>query len=62
MSVGVKEYPPVKNPQSPVEYPEGTEYVEPQVVYDPELVKELSGMWMSIYPPPAPKVGPWLEQ
>jgi len=47
MSVGVKEYPPVKNPQLPAEYPEGTEYVWPQAVDDPELLKELSDMWMS---------------
>ena len=30
MSVGVKYRPPVKNPQYPAEYPEGTEYVSPQ--------------------------------
>jgi len=44
MSVGVKWLPPVKNPHQPAEYPEGTEYVDPQVVYDPELLKELSDM------------------
>jgi len=56
MSVGVKEDRPVKNsPQSPAEYPEGTEYVWPQEIYDPELLKALSDMWMSWLPP---KVGP----
>jgi len=62
MSVGVKYKPPVKNPQLPAEYPEGTEYVEPQAVqavHDPELLKELFAMKMS---PPPPKVGPQLEQ
>jgi len=44
MSVGVKEYPPVKNPQLPAVYPERTEYVEPQLVYDCELPIELSDM------------------
>ena len=44
MSVGVKYWPPVKNPQLPAEYPEGTEYVEPQLVYEFELLKELSVM------------------
>ena len=46
MSVGVKWCPPVKNPQLPDEYPEGREYVWPQVVYDPEFPIELSDMWM----------------
>jgi len=44
MSVGVKYRPPVKNPQLPIEYPVGTEYVLPQVAYDPELLIELSDM------------------
>ena len=44
MSVGVKYWPPVKKPQLPAEYPEGTEYVLPQEVYDPALLKALSDM------------------
>jgi len=44
MSVGVKCKPPVKNPQLPTEYPEGTEYVLPQAVRDRELLKELFAM------------------
>ena len=47
MSVGVKEEPPVKNPQSPAEDPVGTEYVWPQLAYDAEWMKELSSMKMS---------------
>ena len=57
MSVGVKLRPPVKNPQLPAEYPEGTEYVPPQEVYDPELLKALSDMRMSFE---IPKTGPKL--
>ena len=34
MLEGVKGKAPVKNPQSPTEYPGGTEYVEPHVVYE----------------------------
>ena len=55
MSVGVKCKPPVKKPQLPYEYPEGTEYVWPHLAYDTELPKALSDMWMSW---PLPKVGP----
>ena len=41
MSVGLKLLAPVKNLQLPAEYPEGTEYVWPQAVNDPELLKAL---------------------
>ena len=34
MSEGMKNKAPVKNPQSPAEYPGGAEYVEPHLVYE----------------------------
>ena len=46
MSEGVKCKAPVKNPQSPAEYPGGTEYVEPHLVYElvDWLIEGLSDM------------------
>ena len=55
MSVGIKLELLVKNLQSPAEYPEGTEYVLPHLVYEFWLLKALFDMWMSC---PLPKVGP----